>query len=198
MARKRSSRTKRHYSKKKSKSRKRSYRKKGGMNEWQGSEFPPGSNLSKQLNETMGIQNPDFQENPQYGPLSECQSLECKKRRAEIALEMVKEELEQITMELNDARDRERMNKILVPLQNAYNEITTMSSNAMSYSAKKLRKEGNKLGLKGKRAIGKVAAKTAKRAAALASQNLSLTPEYRGSLSDFQQSAERFDRSLDK
>lgn len=198
MAGKRSSRTKKNYSKKnKSKSRKKTNRKRGGMNEWQGSEFPPGSNLSKQLNESMGIQNPSFQEQQAYGPLTECQSLECKKRRAEMALEMAREELEKITMELNDAKDRERMNQILIPLQNAYNEITTMTSNAASYSVKKLRKKGEKLGIKGKKAIGKAAAKTAKYAAAIASKNLQLTPENRANLLDFQQSAERFDRSLD-
>ena len=167
MARKRSSRTKRKYSKKntskknKSKSRKRSYRKKGGMEGWQGSQFPPGSNLSKELNESMGVQNPSFQEQAPYGPLSECQTLECKKRRAEIALETAKEELEKTLIELNDARDRER------------------------------------LGVQGKKAIGKTVAKTAKKAAALASAKLSLTPENRGDLLKFQQSAERFDRSLD-
>lgn len=198
MARKKSSRTKKRYSKKnKSQSRKRTYRKKGGMNEWQGNEFPPGSNLSKQLNASMGIQNPSFQEQQAYGPLTECQSLECKKRRAEIALETAKEELEKITNELNSAKDKERINQILIPLENAYNEITSMSSKAISYSAKKLRKEGKKLGVKGKKAIGKAAAKTAKRAAALASQNLALTPENRAGLLNFQQSAERFDRSLD-
>lgn len=196
MARKRSSRTKRHYSKKK-KSRKRSYRKKGGMNEWQGSQFPPGSNLSKELNESMGVQDPSFQEQYSYGPLSECQTLECKKRRAEIALETAREELEKITTELNDARDRERMNQILIPLQNAYNEISNMTTNALSYSSKNLSKKAKRLGVQGKKAIGKTAAKTAKRAAALASANLSLTPENRSDLLNFQQSAERFDRSLD-
>lgn len=194
---KRSTRIKKSYSKKnKSKNRKRTYRKRGGMNEWQGEDFPPGSNLSKQLNESMGIQNPSFQEQQPYGPLTECQSLECKKRRAEIALERAKEELERLTNELNDARDRERMNQILIPLQNAYNEITTMTTNVASYSVKKLRKERDKLGIKGKKAIGKAAAKTAKYAAAIASKNLPLTPENRSGLLDFQRSAERFDRSL--
>lgn len=203
MAKKRSSRTKRKYSKKntskknKSKSRKRTNRKKGGMEGWQGSQFPPGSNLSKELNESMGVQNPSFQEQAPYGPLSECQTLECKKRRAEIALETAKEELEKITIELNDARDRERMKQILVPLQNAYNEISNMTTNAVSYSSKNLRKKAKRLGVQGKKAIGKTVAKTAKKAAALASAKLSLTPENRGDLLKFQQSAERFDRSLD-
>ena len=207
MARKRSSRTKKSYSKTKkqyskkkkniSRSRKSSYRKKGGTNQWEGSEYPPGSRSVRELNQTMGVPDPSFQEQAPYGPLSECQSLECKKRRAEVSLETAKEELERITLELNDARDRERMNQLLLPLQNAYNEISSITSNAVSYSSKKLSKEGKRLGVKGKRAIGKTAAKTAKRLASLAAANLPLTPEDRGRLLGFKQSAERFDRSLD-
>lgn len=143
-----------------------------------------------------GFQQPQGSTVP-TGPLTECETLECRKRRAEVALETAKEELESITLELNNARDRERMNQVLIPLQNALDGINNITSTAMSYSSRKLSREGKRLGIKGKRAIGKTAAKTAKRVASLAAANLPLTPEDRGRLLGFQESAERFDRSLD-
>mgnify|MGYP006088148887 CR=1 FL=1 len=143
-----------------------------------------------------GFQQPHGRAVP-AGPLTECETLECRKRRAEVALETAKEELESITLELNNARDRESMNQVLIPLQNALDGINNITSNAMSYSSRKLSREGKRLGLKGKRAIGKTAAKTAKRVASLAAANLPLTPEDRRRLLGFQESAERFDRSLD-
>ena len=143
-----------------------------------------------------GFQQPQGRDVP-TGPLTECETLECRKRRAEVALETAKEELESITLELNNVRDRERMNQVLIPLQNALDGINNITSTAMSYSSRKLSREGKRLGIKGKRAIGKTAAKTAKRVASLAAANLPLTPEDRGRLLGFQESAERFDRSLD-
>lgn len=182
---------------------KRKYNKKGGSNEeWRGSEFPPGSNLSKDLARSMGVEQPSFQEQQALGPLTECQSLECKKRRAEMQLEKAKQELEMITGQLNDAIIREQMNKIYIPIQNAINEISNISSKAVSYSSKKIRDKGKKLGIQGTKGISKGTRYGAKKAAALANKSGILGPEQRIAIQrgvdEYVDSAERFEANLDQ
>jgi len=125
------------------------------------------------------------------GPLTECQTLECKKRRAEVALEQVKEELEEITTQLQDARAREQLNSLLIPLNKAYGEISNMVTSSASSVAGNVRRRSGELGKIASKQISKrVVTPVAKRAKGRFAPG---TPGYLA-LQQLEDSSERFGR----
>lgn len=125
------------------------------------------------------------------GPLTECQTLECKKRRAEAALEQVKEELEEITTQLQDARAREQLNSLLIPLNKAYGEISNMVTSSASSVAGNVRRRSGELGKIASKQISKrVVTPVAKRAKRRFAPG---TPGYLA-LQQLEDSSERFGR----
>jgi len=102
------------------------------------------------------------------GPLSECQSLECKKVKAQRAVEVAVAALEAITIELQDAREREKMQQLLVPLQMVATQLNTMVATGatsasqmlgdMSTSASQMGKSVGRRSLKRVRDLGVQAA----------------------------------------
>jgi hypothetical protein len=125
------------------------------------------------------------------GPLTECQTLECKKRRAEVALEQVKEELEEITTQLQDARAREQLNSLLIPLNKAYGEISNMVTSSASSVAGNVRRRSGELGKIASKQISKrVITPVAKRAKGRFAPG---TPGYLA-LQQLEDSSERFGR----
>jgi uncharacterized membrane-anchored protein YhcB (DUF1043 family) len=125
------------------------------------------------------------------GPLTECQTLECKKRRAESALEQVKEELEEITTQLQDARAREQLNSLLIPLNKAYGEISNMVTSSASSVAGDVRRRSGELGkIVSKQISKRVVTPVAKRAKRRFAPG---TPGYLA-LQQLEDSSERFGR----
>ena len=125
------------------------------------------------------------------GPLTECQTLECRKRRAEAALEQMKEELEAITTQLQDARAREQMNSLLIPLNKAYSEISNMVTSSASSVAGDVRRRSGELGKIASKQISKrVVTPVAKRAKGRFAPG---TPGYLA-LQQLEESSERFGR----
>jgi hypothetical protein len=125
------------------------------------------------------------------GPLTECQTLECRKRRAEDALEQMKEELEAITTQLQDARAREQMNSLLIPLNKAYGEISNMVTSSASSVAGNVRRRSGELGKIASKQISKrVVTPVAKRAKRRFAPG---TPGYLA-LQQLEDSSERFVR----
>jgi hypothetical protein len=125
------------------------------------------------------------------GPLTECQTLECRKRRAEDALEQMKEELEAITTQLQDARAREQMNSLLIPLNKAYGEISNMVTSSASSVAGNVRRRSGELGKIAAKQISKrVVTPVAKRAKGRFAPG---TPGYLA-LQQLGESSERFGR----
>ena len=72
------------------------------------------------------------------GPPTECQSLECKKAKAQKAVEVAMAALEQVTIELQDAREREQMQQLLVPLQRVAAQLNTMVSTGATSTSQML------------------------------------------------------------
>jgi len=125
------------------------------------------------------------------GPLTECQTLECKKRRAEAALEQMKEELDTITTQLQDARAREQMNSLLIPLNKAYSEISNMVTSSASSVAGNVRRRSGQLGKIASKEISKrVITPVAKRAKRRFAPG---TPGY-SALQRLEESSERYGR----
>ena len=144
----------------------------------------------------FGAMNPQGFGQPQEsalptGPLTECQTLECKKRRAEAALEQMKEELEAITTQLQDARAREQLNSLLIPLNKAYGEISNMVTSSASSVAGDVRRRSGQLGKLASKQISKrVVTPVAKRAKRRFAPG---TPGYLA-LQQLEESSERFGR----